>query len=614
MPRRQPTRSVAGTRLESGSHATNGGQLENSLVDGDEDSVPELSKSKKRSADASDTPKLSKKARLTRTKSDDKDHSQPAVAAAVPKATASRGKVVVDETISEQPIATKKGEEERPTKSGLRGKPSWAKVAGVEAVVEEEEEILVAKPKRVRKVTAAAAIVAKEEEVEFRDSPRKTKKAKKIESTVLVKEEGADEPERAQPSPKQKRARKTKEEKEREAMPLAARTQGLRMYIGAHVSCAKGVQNTVTNAAHIGANSFACFLKSQRKWDNPPLQDDHRDQFHSFCAEHKYESAKYVELYPISDLPNINREDFRHVVPHGSYLVNLAQEDTDRAKQAYDAFIDDLKRCEALGIKLYNFHPGSTLSQPRPQAISRIAAALNRAHMETSTVKPLLENMAGAGNVIGATFEDLRDIIEQVEDKSRIGVCIDTCHTFAAGYDLRTPEAFNNTLDQFDKIVGMQYLSALHINDSKGPFRSHRDLHQNIGLGFLGLRAFHNVMNEPRFENLPLVLETPIDSKDSDGKPIEDKKIWATEIKLLESLIGMDPESDEFKTLERDLATKGAQERHKLQDAFERKQDKDQKAAQKGKVKSKGKSNSKKKQAAEGGDSSSAGGLSDISD
>ena len=356
------------------------------------------------------------------------------------------------------------------------------------------------------------------------------------------------------------------------------------------------------------ANSFACFLKSQRKWENPPLQDDHRDQFHSFCAEHKYESAKYVVLHYISEESVTNREAFRHVVPHGSYLVNLAQEDTDRAKQAYDTFIDDLKRCEALGIKLYNFHPGSTLSQPRPQAISRIAAALNRAHKETSTVKPLLENMAGAGNVIGATFEDLRDIIEQVEDKSRIGVCMDTCHTFAAGYDLRTPGAFKNTLDHFDKIVGMQYLSALHINDSKAPFSSHRDLHQNIGLGFLGLRAFHNVMNEPRFENLPLVLETPIDSKDSEGKTIEDKKIWATEIKLLESLIGMDPESDEFKTLQRDLAAKGAQERHKLQDAFERKQDKDRKAAEKGKAKS------KKKKAGEEGDSSSAGGLSDISD
>ncbi|MCJ1384314.1 hypothetical protein MMC17_007430 [Xylographa soralifera] len=590
MPPRQSPRKASGNRLQSESNNdVNGAHVEDSLVD-DENTVPELSKSKKRSAGALDTSKLSKRARVTDTKSHDKDHSPPSIIAS-PKAKAKRGKVVVAEATPEQLIPTKE-EEEPPNKRDLKGKRSTVKVLKVEALEEEREaeEILVAKPKRARKLAATAALVEKKEEgVSLEESPKKRKKATKVEATVLVKEEEGDGLEGGQAPPRKKRPRKTKEEKELESMPLAARTQGLRMYIGAHVSCAKGVQNTVTNAAHIGANSFACFLKSQRKWENPPLQDDHRDQFHSFCAEHKYESAK-------------------HVVPHGSYLVNLAQEDTDRAKQAYDTFIDDLKRCEALGIKLYNFHPGSTLSQPRPQAISRIAAALNRAHKETSTVRPLLENMAGTGNVIGATFEDLRDIIEQVEDKSRIGVCIDTCHTFAAGYDLRTPEAFKNTLDQFDKIVGMQYLCALHINDSKGPFNSHRDLHQNIGLGFLGLRAFHNVMNEPRFENLPLVLETPIDSKDSEGKTIEDKNIWATEIKLLESLIGMDPQSDDFKTLERDLAAKGAQERQKLQDAFERKQDKNRKAAEKGKAKS------KRNKATEEGDISSAGGLSDISD
>ena len=195
--------------------------------------------------------------------------------------------------------------------------------------------------------------------------------------------------------------------------------------------------------------------------------------------------------------------------------------------------------------------------------------------------------MAGKGNVIGATFEDLRDIIEQVEDKTRIGVCIDTCHSFAAGYDLRTPETFKTTLDKFDEVVGMKYLSALHVNDSKAPFNSHRDLHQNIGLGFLGLRAFHNVMNEPRFEGLPLVLETPIDRKNEEGKVVEDKNIWATEIKLLESLIGMDPESNYFKNLEAGLAAKGTEERKKLQDAYERKVEKDRKTA--GKAATKGK-------------------------
>lgn len=189
--------------------------------------------------------------------------------------------------------------------------------------------------------------------------------------------------------------------------------------------------------------------------------------------------------------------------------------------------------------------------------------------------------MAGAGNVIGSTFEDLRDIISLVDDKSRVGVCLDTCHSFAAGYDLRSKEAFQATLMKFDEVVGMKYLSALHLNDSKAPFGSHRDLHQNIGLGFLGLRAFHNVMNEPRFEGLPMVLETPIDSKDEDGKEIEDKRIWAQEIKMLEGLIGMDAEGEGFKTMEKELADKGAEERAKYQEQFGRKLEKEKKATEK---------------------------------
>ena len=305
-------------------------------------------------------------------------------------------------------------------------------------------------------------------------------------------------------------------------------------------------------------------MKSQRKWANPPLKHEHRDQFLKLSKDSGYEPAKYV-------------------LPHGSYLVNLAQEEDEKAKQAYDCFVDDLKRCESLGIRLYNFHPGNTGSKPRPEAIARIASAINRAHKETQTVVPILENMASGGNVVGSTFEDLRDMIALIEDKSRVGVCIDTCHTFAAGYDLRTPEAFGATLDAFDKTVGMRYLSALHLNDSKAPLNSHRDLHQNIGLGFLGLRAFHSVMNEKRFEGLPMVLETPIDQKDENGKTIEDKGIWAREIKLLESLIGMDAESDEFKKLEKDLAAKGAAERTKLQEQVDRKAAKDSKIRKSGK-------------------------------
>ncbi|KAF6228300.1 hypothetical protein HO133_008030 [Letharia lupina] len=414
-------------------------------------------------------------------------------------------------------------------------------------------------PKKTKRKKATDVEI--DETVENEASPRKARRKTK------VKEEDEEVQEGGEGQKKTKRKRKTKEEKEIEAMPLATRTDGLRMFIGAHVSGAKGVHNSVTNCVHIGGNAFAMFLKSQKKWENPPLQDDHRDQFKAFCGEHEYDAAS-------------------HILPHGSYLVNLAQEDPEKATQAYNAFLDDLNRCESLGIRLYNFHPGWTGSHPRPSAIARIAKALNRAHAATKTVTPVLETMAGGGNVIGSTFEDLRDIIALVDDKNRIGVCLDTCHVHAAGYDLRKPVAFQKTLDDFDKIVGVKYLCALHLNDSKAPFSSHRDLHQNIGLGFLGLRAFWNVMNEPRFEGLPMVLETPIDHKDEEtGKDVEDKAVWAREIKMLEGLIGVDADGDEFKAMEKELADKGAEERAKYQEQFERKGEKDKKALEKGQKK-----------------------------
>ena len=206
--------------------------------------------------------------------------------------------------------------------------------------------------------------------------------------------------------------------------------------------------------------------------------------------------------------------------------------------------------------------------------------------------------MAGAGGVIGNTFQDLADIIAEVDDKSRVGVCLDTCHVFAAGYDLREPEKFKSVLDGFDKVVGLKYLKALHLNDSKAPFGSHRDLHANIGTGFLGLRAFHNIMNETRFENLPMVLETPIDKRDPDDekKTIEDKSIWAKEIKTLEELIGMDVESDEFKRKESELSEQGREERAKHWEQHERKLEKGAKAAAKEGTKKAGQSIAKGKQ------------------
>lgn len=316
--------------------------------------------------------------------------------------------------------------------------------------------------------------------------------------------------------------------------------------------------------------------------------------FHDNCKSHSYDQAK-------------------HVVPHGSYLVNLAHTDKARTEQAYNAFLDDLKRCERLGITLYNFHPGvaNSTNGDRPAAIAHLASNMNRAHGETSTVVTLLENMAAGGNVLGSTFEDLRDTIALIKDKQRVGVCLDTCHAFAAGYDLRTAEAFQATMQQFDDIVGLQHLRAVHMNDSKAPFASHKDLHANIGTGFLGLRSFHNLVNDYRFEGLPLILETPLDMTDEYGKPIKDEKgknqeaksVWSTEIKLLESLVGMDVEGEEFLELERKLALKGEPERKRLEDVVERKRVKEEK-----KAKSPGKGKKRKKKEESEDDGSESGG------
>ncbi|KAI9926914.1 hypothetical protein ASPWEDRAFT_121238 [Aspergillus wentii DTO 134E9] len=482
-----------------------------------------------------------------------------------------------------------------PVRRSKRVKPTEEKQPSEDLKEEEEEE--------------------EEEGNGVQSPPKKTPASKSKQGSSVKKEEEDDDEEETKPPANTKQGKekkpaaskatpkaatkrgKTKEEKEAEAMPLKPRTQGLRMLVGAHVSAAKGVFNAVHNSTHIGGNAFALFLKSQRKWDNPPLQDDHRDQFRKLCSEQKYDAAK-------------------HVLPHGSYLVNLAQEDKSKAKQAYDSFLDDLKRCEALGIQLYNFHPGSANQTSLPDALSRLAKALTNALTATSTVIPVLETMCGHGTTIGGSLSEFRDLLALIpkEHHPRIGICIDTCHSFAAGYDLTSPTGFKSFMQEFEDLIGIQHLRALHLNDSKAPGGSKRDLHANIGTGFLGLRAFHNVMNEPRFEGLPMILETPIDrpqtasskttttksaheeegcgsemdsesetekpkgKKKQSKKPasaktpmVADASVWAREIKLLESLIGMDPESEEFRTLEKELSEEGREMREKQQEQYDRK-------------------------------------------
>ncbi|KAI4836450.1 DNA-(apurinic or apyrimidinic site) lyase 1 [Plasmodium brasilianum] len=262
------------------------------------------------------------------------------------------------------------------------------------------------------------------------------------------------------------------------------------VYLGAHISASGGVQNAPINSFNISGLAFALFLKNQRKWDSAPLTSDNIKLFEENC--NKYDLDK------------------NFILPHGSYLINLANPDKEKREKSYMSFLDDIKRCEQLKIKLYNFHPGSTVGQcSLEEGIKNIADCINRAHQETSGVIIILENSAGQRNSVGSKFEHLRDIILQIKDKERIGVCLDTCHTFAAGYDIKTYDNFNKVMEQFDKIVNAKYLKAVHLNDSKSDIGSGLDRHENIGKGKLTLDTFKYIMTSKYFKNIPIILETP---------------------------------------------------------------------------------------------------------
>jgi deoxyribonuclease IV len=275
--------------------------------------------------------------------------------------------------------------------------------------------------------------------------------------------------------------------------------------VGAHVSAGGGVENAPLNAKKIGAKAFAMFTKNQRQWKAKPLTGDNIDKFKENCKECGY-------------LPE-------HVLPHDSYLINLGHPEKEGLEKSRDAFLDEMQRCEQLGLKLLNFHPGSHLKKIEEDAcLKRIAESINIALDKTKGVSAIIENTAGQGTNMGFRFEHLAAIIDNVEDKKRVGVCLDTCHTFTAGYDLRTKKAFKATMDEFEKVVGFKYLSAMHLNDSKPDLGARVDRHQSIGKGKLGVDPFRFIMNDKRFEEIPMVLETIDDT------------IWAEEIKLLYSL------------------------------------------------------------------------------
>ncbi|WP_309497371.1 deoxyribonuclease IV [Sulfurovum sp.] len=292
-------------------------------------------------------------------------------------------------------------------------------------------------------------------------------------------------------------------------------------FVGAHVSASGGVDNAPLNAMAIGAKAFALFTKNQRQWVAKPLETKTIDAF-----------QKNLEVSGI--LP-------KHILPHDSYLINLGHPEVEKLEKSRDAFVDELERCRILGLDRLNFHPGShlvkipkkdpeymdKLMQAELGCLDVIGDSLNRAIEATpdSNVKLVIENTAGQGSNLGYKFEHLAHIIDKVEDKSRVGVCIDTCHMFTAGYDIRTREAYDETWNSFDKLVGSEYLMGMHINDSKPPLGSRVDRHHSLGQGEIGWDAFKFIMNDSRMDDIPLVLETI------------DESIWAEEIRALYALI-----------------------------------------------------------------------------
>ncbi|RLC33632.1 MAG: deoxyribonuclease IV [Deltaproteobacteria bacterium] len=276
-------------------------------------------------------------------------------------------------------------------------------------------------------------------------------------------------------------------------------------YVGAHVSSSGGVENAPLNAARINAGAFAFFTKNQRRWQSRPLSPETVRRFKKNCAAAGYTAD--------------------HILPHDSYLINLGHPDDKGLAKSRAAFIDEMQRCEQLGLKYLNFHPGSHLGKiDEKKCLARIAESINMALARTGGVCAVIENTAGQGSNMGFAFEHLAAIIAMVTDQDRIGICLDTCHLFAAGYDIRHPGGFEKIMRTFDETVGLSYLRAMHLNDSKKDLGTRVDRHASLGKGRLGIETFRFIMNNPGFDGIPLILETP------------DSALWADEIQLLCSL------------------------------------------------------------------------------
>ncbi|KAM3914725.1 putative endonuclease 4 isoform 2-T2 [Leptodactylus fuscus] len=261
-------------------------------------------------------------------------------------------------------------------------------------------------------------------------------------------------------------------------------------YVGAHVSIQGGLWKAVLEAKRIGARAFGLFLRSQRTWNSKPLEEEAAEKFRRTCDELGFKS--------------------RYILPHSPYLMNLGSPKPDVFQKSRAMLVEELNRCQKLGLTLYNIHPGSHIGEmPVSKCLELIADGINYAHSQVPGVTVVLENMSCQGSTVGGRFEELRGIIDHIKDKSRIGVCLDTCHAFAAGHNLSEENGLQRMLDEFNKIVGLPYLKAVHLNDSKGGVGCRLDRHENIGRGHIGVEGFKKVMNEPRFNDIPMILETP---------------------------------------------------------------------------------------------------------
>jgi deoxyribonuclease-4 len=278
-------------------------------------------------------------------------------------------------------------------------------------------------------------------------------------------------------------------------------------YIGAHVSASGGVANAPKNAHAIGATAFALFTKNQRQWKASPLTESDIREFKDNCSKYGY-------------IPEM-------ILPHDSYLINLGNANPEALQKSRDSFVHELQRCDQLGLTMLNFHPGSHLNLCSvDECLNLIAESINIALHQTENVCAVIENTAGQGTNLGFSFHHLAHIIERVDDKSRVGICIDTCHTFAAGYDISDAYEYERVFDELDCVVGLSYLRGIHLNDAKKGCGSRVDRHDSLGLGTLGMATFERMMKDARFDGIPIILETP------------NEDIWADEIAMLKRFAG----------------------------------------------------------------------------